>query len=110
MLSLGNKIPDLRSLYKHVVPKYAHRWRDLGVHLQFDHSTLQIIHTNYRNDAEECCKDLLHRWLKRETSATATWDRLFSAIDHLSQEFNSSEKGLALVMCYLDLGILLTSV
>jgi len=78
---LGKKKPDLPSLYTHVVPKYAYRWRDLGVYLHFEYATLEIISSNCGSDAESCCKDLLRRWLKG--TANPTWNELLSAIDNL---------------------------
>jgi len=64
-----------------VVPTYAYRWRELGVYLHFEFATLQIISSNCGNDAERCCKDLLHRWL--QGTANPTWDELLSAIENL---------------------------
>ena len=80
---IGNKRPTLRDLYKYVVPKYAHKWRYLGVLLHFDQAELDIIFSYFRNDSEECCRSLLSRWLER--NRFVSWDELFSAIDDLSQ-------------------------
>ena len=68
-------------MYRYVVPQYAHRWRYLGALLHFEQPELDIISINFRNDAEECCRSLLSRWL--EKNQDACWNHLFSAIDNL---------------------------
>ena len=75
--------PTLRDVYKHVVPEYAHKWKCLGALLHFKQAELDIIFNNFRNDAEECCRSLLSRWL--EKSPDASWDQLLSAIDDIPQ-------------------------
>lgn len=80
-VSIEYKRPKLRDVYKYVVPQYAHKWRYLGALLHFEQAELDIIFSNFRNDAEECCRNLLSRWL--EKSSNATWHQLFLAIDDL---------------------------
>ena len=75
--------PTLRDLYKFVVPKCAHKWRYLGALLHFDQTELGIIFSNFRNDSEECCRNLLSRWLEKTTGAS--WNQIFSAIDDVLQ-------------------------
>ena len=80
-ISIEYRRPELRDVYKYVVPEYAHKWRYLGALLHFKQAELDIIFSNFRNDAEECCRNLLSRWL--EKSSNATWHQLFLAIDDL---------------------------
>ena len=80
-ISIEYKRPELRDVYKYVVPEYAHEWRDLGVLLNFKQPELEIIFRDFRNDSRECCKRLLCRWLQK--SSNATWHQLFLAIDDL---------------------------
>ena len=70
--------------------EYAHIWEELGYQLKFHESEIKVIHKNHPNDAEECCKDLLHRWLRKQ--ANATWDQLLLAIDNLPTT-SINEKG-----------------
>ena len=58
---------------KYVVPEYTHQWQYLGSLLNFRQAELGIIFSNYRNDAEECCRDLMSRWL--EKNPIASWDQ-----------------------------------
>ena len=69
------------------MPEYADKWRYLGVLLDFRPAELNIIFSNFRNDTEECCRNLLSRWL--EKCENATWDHLLRAIDDLSLSFHS---------------------
>ena len=71
-------------MYKHVVLRYAHKWRFLGTLLKVDEAELDIIHCNCPNDSKECCRRLLSTWL--ETFPDALWDQLLSAIDDLSYQ------------------------
>ena len=75
--------PTLRDVCRHVVPNYAHKWRNLGAQLQFDQAELDIVFSNHHNDSEGCCRDLMSRWLQR--FPTATWDQLLTAIDDLPE-------------------------
>ena len=97
----GNKRPTLSDVDGYVVPQYAHKWRQLGAQLSFHQATLDIIFSNFRNDAEECCRNLMSRWL--EENSDATWDQLQTAIDNLPQEFIVSEItgriGITMVKC-----------
>ena len=77
------KRPTFRDVYNYVVPKCAHKWRFLGALLHFDQAELDTIFSNFRYDSEDCCRNLLSRWL--EKNPNTTWDQLLSAIDDLSQ-------------------------
>ena len=81
--------PTLRDAYRYVVPQYAHKWRQLGAKLCFNQAELDIVFSNFHNDSEECCRNLMSRWLNKNSDAT--WDELFTAIDNLPQQFIVSE-------------------
>ena len=78
---LGYKRPTNRDINRYVVPNYTYRWQDIGVNLQFNYATLQTICADCLNKSEKCCKDLFVRWL--QSTANATWDLLFKALDNL---------------------------
>ena len=71
-------------MYKYVIPKYAHEWRYLGALLHFEQSELDIINSDYHNDARNCCGRLLSTWLEKVSNAT--WNQLLSAIDDISNQ------------------------
>ena len=83
LLPIGCKRPTLRDVYKYVVPEYAHNWRYLGALLHFTHAEMEIIFSDFRNDSQECCRNLLSRWL--EKNPDASWNQLFLAFDNLPQ-------------------------
>ena len=81
---------------KYVVPEYAHKWQYLGSLLNFRQAELGIIFSNFRNDAEECCRDLLSRWL--EKNPIASWDQLFSAIDNLPPHYKIAHQSMNVIV------------
>ena len=86
---IESRRPTLRDVYRYVVPHHAHKWRQLGAQLCFNQAELDIIFSNFRNDSEECCRNLMSRWLNKYSDAT--WDQLLTAIDNLPQQFIVSE-------------------
>ena len=93
---LGNEIPQLVDLYKDVVPKYAARWKDLGIKLKIPQHDLNIIeadNVHHPTHAQQCCKDMLSEWMK--ITPNPTWNILKKAIDglpSLSHDGNSKSK------------------
>ena len=91
-LSSGSEKPEVSELHKHIVPKYAARWRDLGVQLKIpEHhlNTIAVNNANHPSYCEQCCKAMLQKWLK--ITPNATWSMLHMAIDCLS---DSSRNGM----------------
>ena len=80
IMLVGYDRPTLRSLSKYVTPHYTMQWKDIGRHLDIKPEWFEII--GDEGDDEECCIMMWHRWLR--TDPTATWDKLFAAIDKLS--------------------------
>ena len=81
-LSTGNRKPELSELHRQIVPKYAARWRDLGVQLKIPINYLDEIaedNANRPSCSRKCCKAMLQKWM--EITPNATWDMLHSAID-----------------------------
>ena len=74
-----NSIPSLKDLYQHITPRYATRWKVIGTLLGLPIEMLHITEANYPNDVEQCCKQMLLQWL--EMNPTASWGKLFTAID-----------------------------
>ena len=90
-LSSGGK-PKISELHSRIVPKYAARWRDLGVQLkvpEYHLNTIAVNNTNHPSYCQECCKALLQKWM--EITPNATWSMLYMAINCLS---DSSHNGM----------------
>ena len=85
-------------MYKYVVPEYAHKWQYLGLLLNFKQAELSTIFSNFRNDAEECCRSLLGRWLEKDP--IASWDQLFSAIDNLPPRYEIAYQSMNVYIRY----------
>ena len=84
-LCLGDRMPELSELHRDIVPKYAAKWRDLGVELKIPVHQLDCIavnHTNHPQYSEQCCKAVLLKWM--EITPNPTWTVLQKAIGGLS--------------------------
>ena len=93
-LSSASEKPEVSELHRHIVPKYAVRWRDLGVQLKIPGHHLDIIavdNINHPSYNEQCCKAMLWKWL--EITPNATWNMLQMAISYLP---DSSHSGMLL--------------
>ena len=91
ILSSGNRKPEVSELHKHIVPKYAARWRDLGVQLKIpEHhlNTIAVNNTNHPSYSEQCCKAVLEKWM--DITHNATWNMLHLAIDHFTTSSHNS--------------------
>ena len=84
-LCLGDSKLELSELYRDIVPKYAAKWRDLGVELKIQKYQLDAIaadNANHLSYNEQCCKAVLQKWM--EITPNHTWNMLQKAIDGLS--------------------------
>ena len=94
-LSSGSEKLEVSELHSRIVPKYAARWRDLGVQLKIpEHhlNTIAVNNTNHPSYCEQCCKAMLQKWMK--ITPNATWSMLHMAIDCLSDSFESFHYGM----------------
>ena len=76
-----NKQPTFTELCHVLLPKLAPMWKAFCTVINFDEdgTTLAIIDQKYRGDPEECCREVLQRWLSFKRP---TWHRV---IDYLQQ-------------------------
>ena len=81
---IGNEKPEISELHRSVVPKYAARWKDLGIQLKIPEHHLDIIAANNKQSqsyCQDCCKAMLKKWM--EITPDATRNVLQKAIDDL---------------------------
>ena len=71
----------LKDLYRHITPRYASYWYDIGVYLDFKTEQLNVIKANHPGDTKSCCKELWREWMT--ACPNATWQDLFDAIYYL---------------------------
>ena len=50
------------------------KWFDFGLYLGLSYNDLEVIETNYPQDAEQCLTECLAKWLTDDTEAT--WNKL----------------------------------
>ena len=74
--------PLLKDLYEHVIPSVADKWRNIGVQLLHptlvDDRALDVITADHPHSVQECCKNILEKWL--ETQKDANWKQILEAI------------------------------
>ena len=66
------------------MPRYAARWKELGIQLKLSTDCLDTIAINNNNHprwGQQCCMEVLQRWM--EVTTKPTWDIVKNAIDHL---------------------------
>ena len=78
-LSTVSTTPTQQELQQYVTPQYAAGWREIGVELGLSDAKLRFIKQDHPHRIKECCNEMFSEWLRVET--TATWEKLFSAID-----------------------------
>ena len=81
---LGNDIPKIVDLYRHVVQQQAPHWDTLGLELGLNQCTIENINANHQyhaNRVQACCKAMLQKWLQSDLSAT--WGKLDDAIKNI---------------------------
>ena len=86
-------MPELSELHRDIVPKYAARWKDLGVELKlpvYHLNTIAVDNANHPSHSERCCKAMLQKWMEITPKPTSTI--LQKAIDHLSLSREGSSK------------------
>ena len=73
------------------MPKFAAKWRDLGVQLEIPTNNLDVIAADHPSQSERCCKAMLLTWM--EITPEPAWDKLQKSIGHLSglSDSDSSE-------------------
>ena len=81
---IGNKTSEISELYRFIVPKYAARWKDLGIQLKIPEYYLDTIAANNNHSqsyCQDCCKAVLKKWM--DITPNATWNMLQKAIGDL---------------------------
>ena len=85
-----NTTPLLDDLCEHIIPRYAAKWKVIGVLLNIPISTIDVIEHDYF-DAVRSCKFMFEYWLINDT--TASWEKIFTVIESCAVSFSASDKG-----------------
>ena len=69
--------PEWKDLYMYVIPRYATKWKKMGVLLGLSTGVLDIIENDCHDKAESCCHAMFEKWF--DTDRTASWRKLCDA-------------------------------
>lgn len=74
-----NDKPELKDLFVHITPHYGAYWKVIGTLLGIHSGKLDIIESDNRHSAANCCNTMLKKWLEEDT--TATWGKVFTVLE-----------------------------
>ena len=97
LIIIVNSTPLLRDLCEHITPQYAADWRVIGTLLGLPQGELKAIEAGYPTNVKWCCNQMLEKWL--DTDITASWRKLFTAIESSAVTCSAPDKGNWLCIC-----------
>ena len=77
----GDDRPDMRDLNRYIAEQEAAQWERLGLELGLMDYHIVNISKDNPNRSVTCCREMLHKWLNIEPSAT--WGKLDDAIKNV---------------------------
>ena len=90
----------MKQLLTSVVPRIAAKWDKVAHFMEFSIPSIEIIQQQCRDDPEECCYQLLKKWISTDQGVTPkNWTTLLSALKQirgLTSTCNEIEKDLKL--------------
>ena len=72
---VSKNLRKVRALIHNACPK----WYDLGLELEVEEATLEVIKSNNNNETESCFRDMLLAWLKM-IDPHPSWEGLIAAL------------------------------
>lgn len=82
----------MRYLNQFNIPKIATYWKKVADSLEFEIQTIEEIEKNFHRDLQECCDEMMRRWLSTEVGLKPKlWSTLIKAIKEVSQLTSISE-------------------
>ena len=78
--------PDLKDIYKYVLPLYAAHWWEIGIFLNIKPGQLEVIKSDNPTNANRCCGVVFCKWL--QGTKDVTWEKMFEAIDEATVSFS----------------------
>jgi len=74
----------MRDLNRYVIKKCATDWKDIGLELGLQHSTLKVVKHNNPLQVEDCLEEVLDKWL--QLNRNTTWRTLEVALTNVSRQ------------------------
>ena len=78
--------PTLIELNRQVIPHVCLDWQSVGHHLEVDPSVMKVIHDDYHDDVEKCCRTMFTRWLSHDEGtggAPRLWRTVLKALKNV---------------------------
>ena len=90
----------MKQLLTSVVPRIAAKWDKVAHFMEFSIPSIEIIQRQCRDDPEECCYQLLKKWISTDQGVTPkNWTTLLSVLKQirgLTSACNEIKKDLKL--------------
>ena len=80
-INLGRQKPEIKDIQNNIVPKCAHKWRELGTKLNVDQHQLDIVEKDHPNDSKGCCARMFSIWL--DSNPAACWEDIDTAVNEV---------------------------
>ena len=80
--------PEIRDVAEYIIPEYAAEWKVLGTVLGLPSETLAAIEYDNRFRCHACSFEMFAKWLDY---STATWEKLFTALESPAIHSNFDE-------------------
>ena len=93
----------MKNLIDIVVPRIAAKWNTVAHFMDFELPEIKIIREKCREDPEECCTELLERWLQRKSDRS--WEQLlavFKQVQNLTAVTEKIENDLKQLQLYVN--------
>ena len=95
----------MKDLLSIVVRRIAADWKTVAIYMDFENAEIKIIGKKCRDDPEECCVELLQRWL--QVKPIKNWELLLSVLKQVknliasTKEIENDIKKLQLYVNYI---------
>ena len=80
-INLGRQKLEIKDIQNNVVPKCAHKWRELGTKLNVDQHQLDTVEKDHPNDSKGCCARMFSIWL--DSNPAACWEDIDTAVNEV---------------------------
>ena len=80
----GKEKPNIKDINNYVVPRWAPKWKQLGIQLDIDKHRMDVIEKDLPVDCKDCCIRMFSEWLDINTAAC--WEHIIIAVDNLSSD------------------------
>ena len=80
-----NTVPTMKDINRYVTRKHAVDWKKVGIELDLQPATLNIIESDHPLKCEDCFQAMIEKWIE-STSKNVTWRALEVALTNLNRQ------------------------